>query len=92
MSIAWAIMEHLHEQADIRPRTLFATHYHELTALAASLERVVTTMPPCESGDKIVFYAKFFQEVPIVVTASRSPASQASARCARAGAAVTHQL
>ena len=40
MSIAWAIIEHLHEQADIRPRTLFATHYHELTALAASLERV----------------------------------------------------
>ena len=40
MSIAWAVIEHLHEQADIRPRTLFATHYHELTALAAPLERV----------------------------------------------------
>src|SRR5206468_2403045 len=32
ISIAWAVAEHLHEAAE-RPRTLFATHYHELTAL-----------------------------------------------------------
>ena len=59
MSIAWAIMEHLHEQADIRPRTLFATHYHELTALAASLERVCNYNAAVrEWGDKIVFLRK----------------------------------
>jgi DNA mismatch repair protein MutS len=39
ISIAWAVAEHLHEAPE-RPRTLFATHYHELTALAADLPRV----------------------------------------------------
>ncbi|MBA4492603.1 DNA mismatch repair protein MutS [Paracoccus sp. S1E-3] len=38
LSIAWAVMEHL--QAINRCRALFATHYHELTALAARLEGV----------------------------------------------------
>jgi len=39
ISIAWAVVEHLHEAAE-RPRTLFATHYHELTRLAAERGRV----------------------------------------------------
>jgi DNA mismatch repair protein MutS len=39
ISIAWAVAEHLHEAPE-RPRTLFATHYHELTALAAERSRV----------------------------------------------------
>jgi DNA mismatch repair protein MutS len=39
ISIAWAVAEHLHD-SPTRPRTLFATHYHELTALAAERERV----------------------------------------------------
>src|SRR5262249_61482113 len=39
ISIAWAVAEHLHDAAE-RPRTLFATHYHELTALAADHPRV----------------------------------------------------
>jgi DNA mismatch repair protein MutS len=38
LSIAWATIEHLHETN--RCRTLFATHFHELTALAAKLERL----------------------------------------------------
>ncbi|MGJ5196498.1 MULTISPECIES: DNA mismatch repair protein MutS [unclassified Bradyrhizobium] len=38
LSIAWAAIEHLHESN--RCRTLFATHYHELTALAAKLPRL----------------------------------------------------
>ncbi|QCJ73304.1 DNA mismatch repair protein MutS [Bradyrhizobium sp. WBAH10] len=38
LSIAWAAIEHLHENN--RCRTLFATHYHELTALAAKLPRM----------------------------------------------------
>ncbi len=59
MSIAWAVIEHLHEQADIRPRTLFATHYHELTVLAAPLERVCNYNAAVrEWGDKIVFLRK----------------------------------
>ena len=39
ISIAWAVAEHLHETPE-RPRTLFATHFHELTALAAERPRV----------------------------------------------------
>ena len=38
VSIAWAVAEHLHER--VGSRTLFATHYHELTELAATLHRV----------------------------------------------------
>jgi len=40
LSIAWAIVEHLHETPGVAARTLFATHYHELNALADRLERV----------------------------------------------------
>lgn len=40
MSIAWAIVEHLHNYNNLHPRTLFATHYHELTTLASALARV----------------------------------------------------
>ncbi|MEO0556949.1 MAG: DNA mismatch repair protein MutS [Bacteroidota bacterium] len=40
LSIAWAIVEHLHETPAVAARTLFATHYHELNALAERLERV----------------------------------------------------
>jgi len=37
MAIAWAVVEYLHNHPERRARTLFATHYHELTALAAKL-------------------------------------------------------
>jgi DNA mismatch repair protein MutS len=40
ISIAWAVAEHLHASAT-RPKTLFATHFHELTELAETAERVV---------------------------------------------------
>jgi DNA mismatch repair protein MutS len=40
ISIAWAVAEHLHDRAEGRPLVLFATHYHELTDLARSKERV----------------------------------------------------
>jgi DNA mismatch repair protein MutS len=35
LSIAWAVAEHLHDAPALRPRTLFATHYHELVDLAS---------------------------------------------------------
>lgn len=54
LSIAWATLEHLHEVN--RSRTLFATHYHELTALSATLERLANaTMRVAEHGDDVVF-------------------------------------
>jgi len=54
LSLAWAIVEHLHEHN--RPKTLFATHYHELTELSALLPRVVNrTMAVKEWEDRIIF-------------------------------------
>jgi len=40
LSIAWAVAEYLHDHPSIKPKTLFATHYHELTELALTKERV----------------------------------------------------
>jgi DNA mismatch repair protein MutS len=57
LSIAWATVEHLHDVN--RCRTLFATHYHELTALAGRLAEVVNvTMDVKEWHDEIVFLHK----------------------------------
>lgn len=40
MSIAWAVAEYLHEKEGIKAKTLFATHYHELTDLALTMPRI----------------------------------------------------
>lgn len=40
VSIAWALVEHLHETVDCQAKTLFATHYHELNELENRLDRV----------------------------------------------------
>jgi DNA mismatch repair protein MutS len=57
LSIAWAVVEHLHEVNACR--TLFATHYHELTALAGRLPQVANvTMDVREWRDEIVFLHK----------------------------------
>ncbi|MDC0398484.1 DNA mismatch repair protein MutS [Alphaproteobacteria bacterium] len=54
LSIAWAAIEHLHENS--RCRTLFATHYHELTALASTLTSLsCNTMKIKEWKDDIIF-------------------------------------
>ena len=54
LSIAWGTIEHLHERN--RCRTLFATHYHELTTLAANLERATNvTMRVKEWEGDVVF-------------------------------------
>lgn len=54
LSLAWAIVEYLHEHR--RPKTLFATHYHELTELETLLERAVNrTLAVKEWNDQIVF-------------------------------------
>jgi DNA mismatch repair protein MutS len=59
MSIAWAVIEYLHTHQEMRPRTLFATHYHELTALATALERVQNYNAAVrEWGEKIIFLRK----------------------------------
>lgn len=40
LSLAWAITEHIHNNVNIQARTIFATHYHELTELEKSLEKI----------------------------------------------------
>ena len=40
LSVAWAVAEYLHDTPGLRPRTLFATHYHELTELEGTLPRL----------------------------------------------------
>ena len=57
LSLAWAVVEHLHEQVGCR--TLFATHYHELTALAAELDGFVNlNVAVREWEDNVVFLHK----------------------------------
>ena len=57
LSIAWAVVEYLHEVT--KCRALFATHYHELTALAGRLREVANvTMDVREWSDEIVFLHK----------------------------------
>jgi DNA mismatch repair protein MutS len=56
LSIAWAVVEHLDAIPGGAPRTLFATHYHELTELALELGSVVNLrMSVREDGDGVVF-------------------------------------
>jgi len=59
VSIAWAIVEYLHNHKDFRPKTLFATHYHELNQLEEDLIRVKNfNVSVKEVGDKIIFMRK----------------------------------
>jgi len=56
LSIAWAVTEHLHERREGHPRTLFATHYHELTALPDQLSRAINlTVLVKEWNGKVIF-------------------------------------
>jgi DNA mismatch repair protein MutS len=56
ISIAWAVAEHLHGGDIAGPRTLFATHYHELTKLADSMKRLRNwSVAVKEWKDEIVF-------------------------------------
>ncbi|MEE9227172.1 MAG: DNA mismatch repair protein MutS [Acidobacteriota bacterium] len=59
LSLAWAVVEQLHETPRIAAKTLFATHYHELTELAETLPRVRNyTLAVRETADQILFLHK----------------------------------
>jgi len=59
LSIAWAVTEFLHNTESVAAKTLFATHYHELTELENVLERVINlNVAVKEYGDKVVFLRK----------------------------------
>ena len=56
LSIAWAVVEHLHREPELGPRTLFATHYQELTQLDKHLPRLRNfSVAVKEWNDDIVF-------------------------------------
>jgi len=58
ISIAWSIVEHLHKSAHA-PKTLFATHYHELNELENKFERIKNFhITHKEAGNKIIFLRK----------------------------------
>ena len=58
ISIAWAILEYLHN-CPCRPKTLFATHYHELSDLEKTLQRMHNySMSVLDNADKIIFLRK----------------------------------
>ena len=59
LSIAWAVVEYLHNQPQLKARTLFATHYHELTELSLLLPGVKNyNIAVREWADQIVFLRK----------------------------------
>lgn len=59
ISIAWAIVEHIHENGRCRPKTLFATHYHELNEMEGTFQRVVNyNVSVKEIKGRVVFMRK----------------------------------
>ncbi|WP_290452966.1 DNA mismatch repair protein MutS [uncultured Muribaculum sp.] len=59
ISIAWAIVEHIHNHNGIHPKTLFATHYHELNDMEAGFDRVKNyNVSVREINGKVVFLRK----------------------------------
>lgn len=59
ISIAWAIVEYLHEHSKARARTLFATHYHELNEMEKTFKRIKNfNVSVREANGKIIFMRK----------------------------------
>ena len=59
ISIAWSIVEYLHEHPKTKAKTLFATHYHELNEMEASFPRVKNyNVSIKEVGNKVIFLRK----------------------------------
>ncbi|MEI3155181.1 MAG: DNA mismatch repair protein MutS [Odoribacter sp.] len=59
ISIAWAIVEYLHEHPKFRAKTLFATHYHELNEMERSFKKIKNyNVSVKEVGQKVIFLRK----------------------------------
>jgi len=59
LSIAWAVAEYIHDTDSLKSRTLFATHYHQLTDLALTKDGVKNlSIAVKEWGDRIIFLRK----------------------------------
>ncbi len=63
ISIAWALAEYIHEHATAKAKTLFATHYHELTELSEKFNRIKNySVSTKEVGKKVIFLRKLIPE------------------------------
>lgn len=59
ISIAWAIVEYIHEHPNAKAKTLFATHYHELNEMERSFKRIKNyNVSVKEMGNKVIFLRK----------------------------------
>ncbi|MDE6272138.1 MAG: DNA mismatch repair protein MutS [Muribaculaceae bacterium] len=59
ISIAWSIVEYIHENGHVRPKTLFATHYHELNEMEKTFPRIANyNVSVSEIDGKVVFMRK----------------------------------
>ncbi len=62
LSIAWAVAEYLHDHPACKARTLFATHYHQLTELALTMEGVKNCSTAVrEWGDRVIFLRRIVE-------------------------------
>lgn len=62
ISIAWAITEYLHEHKNLRPKVMFATHYHELIEMEEKFDRIRNYhISVKEIGNKVIFMRKLEQ-------------------------------
>jgi DNA mismatch repair protein MutS len=62
ISIAWAIVEYIHEQPKARAKTLFATHYHELNEMEKTFSRIRNYhISVKEAGNKVIFLRKMLR-------------------------------
>ncbi len=62
ISIAWAIAEYLHQHKQFKPKTLFATHYHELNDMSATFKRIKNfNVSVKELNKRIIFLRKLVE-------------------------------
>lgn len=62
ISIAWSIVEYLHDNGQAAPKTLFATHYHELNELANKFDRIKNfQVSTKEVGQQVIFLRKLIE-------------------------------
>jgi DNA mismatch repair protein MutS len=62
ISIAWSIVEYLHEHKNVNARTLFATHYHELNEMAKNYSRIKNyNVSVKEINGKVIFLRKLVE-------------------------------
>jgi DNA mismatch repair protein MutS len=62
ISIAWSLVEYLHNNPIARPKTMFATHYHELNELADKFKRIKNyNVAVQETSNKVIFLRKLIE-------------------------------